>query len=585
MGAINVQIDAIPQRVRDSATYSQDEIPWNSNDSDNDTRNHSSTLKGGISRISATLGRGSVAGDTEIQFTGVNKNSFPQWLDESSIAVYVSDSSINKYKNMINLYQVESIEPVKTTSGYEWRIRGRDLTNILMNTRITENYDKGLEYTVGETTDYPTASLIIRHILRSYFTQETEAATEIKDNGVATTKRDRETAFPYISYSCSNKSMSDILDELSSDVYTQDGPYDWKLSVDNAKRRVSLIWGPREKDKFAYETLDNEYTTYDSSSVTQVAQKLSFTGDTTFEATAVSLTSFGTDLTGYISLNADSGDEPGDELISTASQDIHSGDLELSFSTTYLIDPGYTMWIVLHLESGSATVQGTSTGNSNMKYYDGSWNTETALNNMAHDLYGFTLEKSFDINKRDDVISVKPEKSYYDIPNLVTLNCGKDPSGVPIIIDVLSESTAYTYGVKTIVKSRPELAEEWINENGEPDEYPEDVDGTEVSNYSGYVELCRDRVEEKGRGTGKEILKAIGENNIPKWSIDLTMLGTHDYKVGQMIRFQSDNLGVHRRSLGSGGANRLALGDFRIEGITHEIDPSGWYTTLNLLER
>jgi hypothetical protein len=584
MGAINVSVDAIPQRIRDRTKYFQQEIPINVNDYINNLtdRNFLSTLKGGITRVSATLGRGSIAGDTEIQFAGVDKNSFPEWIDESQIVVYVSDSTIDKYQNMINMYQVESIEPIRQTGGYEWRIRGRDITNILMNTRITENYDEGLEYTVGESTGYPTASLIIRHILRSYFTADTEAATEIDGSGVSTLKQDRDTSFPVISYSCSNKAMSDVLDELSSDTYTQDGSYDWKLSVDNQNRQITLVWGPSKKDKLAYHNRSDENKVY---TCERIAQRIEFRSNNKFESTACSLTSFGTDLTGYISLNADAGTEPGDELIRTASQDIHSGDLELYFTSTHQIDPDTTYWLVLHVESGSATVQGSVTGTSNVMYYDGSWNDESEIYNMSYNLYGNLVETHLDTNSRDDIISVKPEKSYYDIPNLITLDCGKDPSGVPIIIDVLSESTAYTYGIKTVVKSRPELAEEWISENPEPEDYPEDVDGTAVSNYSGYVELCRDRVEEKGRRTGKKILNSIGENNVPKWRMDVTMIGNHDYRIGQNIRFESDKLGVHYRRDGSGGANRLGLGDFRVEGITHEIDPSGWYTTLNLLER
>jgi hypothetical protein len=423
--------------------------------------------------------------------------------------------------------------------------------------------------------------------------------------------------FPTMYYSCSNKPMGEVLYELSSDDVTRDGIYTFKVKLVTDTRdpqgsvSAVLFWFPIESadvevssgagsgtDEFAFWYGGETYSAYLSATNTRIAQKFTTPsyGKVLPDYLAINKDPGGT-LTGYFQIETDSsGDPSGSYLCKTNTQTLRSSiQSEAIFfrDTANLLDPSTDYWLVFYRTSGSGGFYASNNGPADrVKYYDGSWNLDT-VENLKFAISSSLQERYMAEGTGTDldtanIISVVPTKSNYDKINMVTLNCGDDPNGVPIIIDVLAQGASFSFGIRSKLEYK-DFAKVWIKGHPEPDgilrSYPHTYnDGTHVEDYEDYVDACVQYAKDEGRFYGLQLIRQLSKGQGPKWEMNITMRGTNEFSVGQRVNPDFRTIGIGSELSNYGKSNSIQKRIFYISGINHNLDSNGWRTTLNVLE-
>ncbi|MHA1286090.1 MAG: hypothetical protein ACTSPB_01680 [Candidatus Thorarchaeota archaeon] len=562
--------------------------------------------------ISASRGIGMIAGDTEILWVG-NIRDFPKWIHNARAYVYAArdeDIDTNDQSQLLNVYFVESVEAVKDSGRYQWRIRGRDATQAVYNTRITETFSEDVQYTVPgiygrekttlgwrdiEEKSYPNASLIIRTLLRNYFGATSEGGLEVNDYGVRLTKRDG-TAFPTKGYSCDNKPFGEVLIDLSSQEYTGDGPYQFGVEISN-DGTAFLRWQPAGSTKnhlVANYALDPDTTTSTvtiDSTNTRYAQRFRTRSlsETYYLKDKITDVFFemrpGGSLQGYWTIEADSGGNPsGTALTQTDTITLKPVPYTISFNDSLEVEPSTYYWLVFYRTAGTGSFYATEIDNLlnltiKAKYYNGSW-IDDPLKRLSHAIS--ILNESITIREEEgaiaatNILDIQTSRSSYDQINAVAVYCGEDPNGVPIIVDRVDANASFSGGMRTKYIS-VDLARKWIKEHPEPDDYESaTIDGVTLEDYTDYVNLCRNSVRAEGWAVAGRELSKIAMEGKPKWEVNLKIRGNNSYYIGQGVKIYARNVDV---------SYQIYRSNFYVSGIQHNIGVDGWTTSLRLVEQ
>lgn len=189
-----------------------------------------------------------------------------------------------------------------------------------------------------------------------------------------------------------------------------------------------------------------------------------------------------------------------------------------------------------------------------------------------------------------NVLSYKLTKKTFDIVNMVIFNAGKDLNGSGILSYFYDENTE-SKELKMVYKPYTEISKELIQaeidagnlikDDTTPGEFVFDNGhfytndtynfattwGTTVTSDTTYNTAVRDQAESIGKSRAENLTHRRGS---PRWKGSIDLEGIK-FNPNDLIRFTSSAAGIYNQEL-------------RIKQVTHQIDKSGWFTTIDVEE-